>query len=278
MRIASTAQCGWSLRVLSEKRASSSGKEIRGNSGAQRENDSRVQEIVVETHDHSLDLALLPEAQFSAILRTVKERYDQLSAERSFAHVSLWKNQGKRAGAGLEHSHCGLVATAGVPPPVSKWMQQASCNYGKFGTCVFCRMLQEELEAQHRVVLVSEHFAVVQPFASPTPFCTHLYPMRHMANFGEANTNELKDLARILRDVLARLYFGFENPDFSLALRSAPTANAGAKYCHWSIAVLPRLMVVGEPALASGTMINPVLPEQAAEILRGVDVRQAISE
>src|SRR5439155_9753480 len=114
----------------------------------------------------------------------------------------------------------------GVPPPVSKWMQQASSNYGKFGTCVFCRMLQQELKAQHRVVLVSEHFAVVQPFASPTPFCTHLYPMRHMANFGEASTNELKDLARILRDVLARLYFGFENPDFSLALRSAPTANA----------------------------------------------------
>jgi UDPglucose--hexose-1-phosphate uridylyltransferase len=156
--------------VLSEKRASSSGKEIRWNSGAQRENDSRVQEIIIETHDHSLDLALLPEAEFSAILRTLKERYDQLSADRRMAHVSIWKNQGKRAGAALEHSHCGVVATAGVPPPVSKWMQQASCNYGKFGTCVFCNMLQEELNARHRVVLVSEHFAVVQPFVSPVPF------------------------------------------------------------------------------------------------------------
>ena len=109
--------------MLSEKRANSSGKEIQRNSGAQRENDSRVQEIIVETHDHSLDLALLPEVQFSAILRTVKERYDQLSAERSFAHVSLWKNQGKRAGAGLEHSHCGLVATGGCRP-----RSQSGCN------------------------------------------------------------------------------------------------------------------------------------------------------
>jgi len=32
----------------------------------------------------------------------------------------------------------------------------------------------------------------------------------------------------------------------------------------------------GEPGLASRTTINPNLPEQAAEILRGVDVRQAI--
>ena len=67
-----------------------------------------------------------------------------------------------------------------------------------------------------------------------------------MANFGEANTNELKHLARVLRDALARLYFGLENPDFNLALRSAPTANAGAKYYHWSIAALPRLMLVAE--------------------------------
>jgi UDPglucose--hexose-1-phosphate uridylyltransferase len=134
-------------------------------------------------------------------------------------------------------------------------------------------MLQEELNALHGVVLVSPHFAVIVPFASPVPFCTHIYPTRHIANFGEASTNEVKDLGRVLRD-LAKLYFGFENPN--LALQTAPSSNAGAKYYHWSMAVLPRLVLVGESAEASRTMINPILPEQAAEILRGVDVRQAI--
>jgi hypothetical protein len=95
MRIASPAQCGWSLRVLSEKRASSSGKEIRRNSGAEQENGSRVQEIIIETHDHSLDLALLPEAQFSAIMRTVKERYDQLSAEPSLGACEHMEEPGE---------------------------------------------------------------------------------------------------------------------------------------------------------------------------------------
>ena len=116
MRIASTGQYGWSLRVLSEKKANSSGEEIRRNSGARRENDSRVQEIVVETHDHSLDLALLPEVQFSAILRTVKERYDQLSAERSFAHVSLWKNQGNVLVLGWNIRIAGWLLRGGAAP------------------------------------------------------------------------------------------------------------------------------------------------------------------
>jgi UDPglucose--hexose-1-phosphate uridylyltransferase len=69
---------------------------------------------------------------------------------------------------------------------------------------------------------------------------------------------------------------GFENPDFNIALRTVPTANKGAKYYHWSIAVVPRLILEGELVQASGTMINPILPEQAAEILRAVDVRQVI--
>jgi UDPglucose--hexose-1-phosphate uridylyltransferase len=261
--------------VLSDRRVTSSGKEIQ-QSGSRHESGARVQEIIVETHDHSLDLALYPEAQFTAIIRTLKERYDQLSGDRRMVHVSIWKNQGKRAGAALEHSHCGVVAAAGVPTAVSNRVQQASRDYGRFGDCVFCKMLQEELDAQHRVVLVSEHFAVLQPFASPVPFCTHIYPMRHMANFGEASTNEVNDLGRVLRDVLAKLYFRFENPDFNLSLRTAPTANTGARYYHWSIAVLPRLVLVGEPGQASKSMINPILPEQAAEILRSVEVRQAI--
>jgi UDPglucose--hexose-1-phosphate uridylyltransferase len=237
---------------------------------------SRVQEILVETPDHSLDLALLAEAQFTAIMRVLKERYDQLSADPRMAHVSIWKNQGTLAGAALEHSHCVLVATAVVPPPVSNWLQKALHHYGSIGRCAFCDMLQEELDSQHRVVLVSEHFVVLEPFASPVPFCTHVYPRRHMANFGEATVNELKDLVRALRDLLSRLRFGLENPDFNLMLRTAPTVKAGVKFYHWSIVLRPRMVLAGDPARPGGTLMNPILPEQAAEILRRVDVRQAI--
>jgi UDPglucose--hexose-1-phosphate uridylyltransferase len=51
---------------------------------------------------------------------------------------------------------------------------------------MFCQMIEEELELNERLVLVTEHFVAMEPFASPTPFCTHVYPRRHMASFGDA--------------------------------------------------------------------------------------------
>jgi len=49
----------------------------------------------------------------------------------------------------------------------------------------------------------------MQLFASPTPFCTHIYPGRHMASFGDISGKELVELGRVLRTILAKLYYGW---------------------------------------------------------------------
>jgi galactose-1-phosphate uridylyltransferase len=47
-----------------------------------------------------------------------------------------------------------------------------------------CQSLEEEIADRQRVVLLTEHFVALELYASPTPFCTPLYPRRHMASFG----------------------------------------------------------------------------------------------
>jgi UDPglucose--hexose-1-phosphate uridylyltransferase len=90
-------------------------------------------------------------------------------------------------------------------------------------------MLEEELHEECRVVLATDHFMALQPFASYTPFQTCIYPRRHMASFGDISGTEAGDLARVLRTVLVKLYFGLNNPDFNYAVRSAPAENAGGE-------------------------------------------------
>jgi galactose-1-phosphate uridylyltransferase len=46
-------------------------------------------------------------------------------------------------------------------------------------------MLEEELRVKSRIVLVSEHLVALEPFTSPTPFCTHMHPKRHMGRATE---------------------------------------------------------------------------------------------
>lgn len=135
---------------------------------------------------------------------------------------------------------------------------------------MFCHMVERETEDQTRVVIKSEMFAAMEVFASATPFATHIFPLRHMATFGEITAEEISDLARVLRTLLSKIYIGLENPDLNFMIRSGPSDYVGARHFHWYLSVIPRLTRVVGFELGSGMFINTVLPEAAAEFLRGV--------
>ena len=118
----------------------------------------------------------------------------------------------------------------------------------------------------------SERFVAMEVFASATPFATHIFPLRHMASFGDISEMEVVDLARVLRTLLAKIYMGLENPDLNFTVRSGPAEYAGARHFHWYIGVIPRLTRVAGFVLGSGMFINAVLPEAAAEFLRKIAV------
>jgi UDPglucose--hexose-1-phosphate uridylyltransferase len=141
---------------------------------------------------------------------------------------------------------------------------------------MFCQSVQEELGEGKRLVMASDHFVAVEQFASPTPFCMHLYPRRHMASFGDINADEIADLARVLRTGLGRLYVGRQDPDFNYTIRTAPAEYAGVRYFHWYLSIIPRLTRVAGFELGSGMFINTVLPEAAAEFLRNVKLERAV--
>src|SRR5579864_2298549 len=115
----------------------------------------------------------------------------------------------------------------------------------------------------------------MEVFAAATPFTTHVFPLRHLASFGDISDLEINDLARVLRALLAKLYVGLENPDLNYTIRSGPTEYSGARHFHWYVSVIPRLTRVAGFELGSGMFINTVLPEAAAEFLRNVKAEKA---
>ena len=161
----------------------------------------------METPDHSLAMAMMPDSQVADILRIYKIRHDQLSLDPRIAQVTIFKNHGTDAGTSLEHPHSQLIATPVISYQVRQRFQEAMQHFDDFGCCMFCQIIDEELQEQKRIVLTSEHFVAVELFASPAPFCTHIYPRRHMASFGDISAKEIVDLGRVLRTVLAKLYY-----------------------------------------------------------------------
>lgn len=234
-----------------------------------------VHDVIVETPDHSLAMALMTDQHVADILRIYKTRYDQLSLDPRIAQVTIFKNFGADAGTSLEHPHSQLIATPVISYQVRQRFQEALRYYDDFGGCMFCQLIDEELEHEQRVVLKSEHFLAAELFASPSPFFTHIYPRRHMASFGDISATEISDLGRVLRGVLAKLYHGLENPDFNFTIRTAPAECVGVRYFHWYMSVIPRLTRTAGFELGSGMFINTVIPEEAAEFLRNVKVEAA---
>ncbi len=268
----------WRVKVLPNKFAALSreGEPTRKVERSKRTiNGVGIHDVIVETPDHSMTTALLSDEQVTAILTVYKQRYDEISRDPRITQVTIFKNYGAAAGASLEHPHSQLIASPVISHQVRDRMYEALRHYDEFGECIFCQVNGEEMAEKTRVVMVTDHFLVLEPFASSTPFTTHIFPLRHMASFGEINQQELADLGRTLRVLLGKLYFGLENPDFNYTIRTASAENAGAKYYHWYISVIPRLTRVAGFELGSGMFINTVLPESAAEFLRNASADKA---
>jgi UDPglucose--hexose-1-phosphate uridylyltransferase len=270
---------GWKARVIPNKFAALS-PEVKPERTIRRSLRSMggfgEHDVIVETPDHSLAMANMPDSHVADILRIYKTRYDQLSLDPRIAQVTIFKNHGVDAGTSLEHPHSQMIATPVISYQVRQRFQEAMQHYDDFGCCIYCQIIDEELNDQKRIIVTSEHFVAMELFASPAPFCTHIYPRRHMASFGDISSSEIAELGRVLRTVLAKLYIGLDNPDFNFTIRTAPAECVGVRYFHWYMSIIPRLTRTAGFELGSGMFINTVIPEEAAEFLRNVKVETAV--
>jgi UDPglucose--hexose-1-phosphate uridylyltransferase len=171
-----------------------------------------VHDVFVETPDHCPAIARMSDAHVADIQRMYKMRYYELSLDPRIPHVTIFKHHGVYAGTSLKHPHTQLIAAPVISCQVRQRFSEALRHHDDFGICVFCQKIEEELELNERVVLVTEHFvATWRALATPVP-------------------QEILDLGRTLRTVLAKIYYGLENPDFNLTVRTAPAECLGVKY------------------------------------------------
>ena len=122
------------------------------------------------------------------------------------------------------------------------------------------------------ILAVNDHFAALLPYASQVPFETWILPRRRQSSFRWLDPSLLRPLAELLKNVLLRLYVGLGDPHFNLTIDTVPAGEAEAEYFLWHIQILPRLIKQAGFEMGSGMSINPVLPEEAAELLRNVKI------
>lgn len=235
-------------------------------------------EVIVETPDWRLELADLPEEQIDRILRVWHERIRDLRRDWRLRYQLIYRNQGYAAGRLVPHAHSLLLATPHIPEEVKRRLRHARAWYQRKERSLFADLIAFEQQQAERVIAETPHHIALCPYASPTPFCVLLLPLRACHDSTLMSDAERLDLARLLRDVVRRLRTALDDPAYQLALYNAPSmvprpgrredyATLGEDY-RWHLEIAPRLApAVASEALA-GIAVNPVAPEEAAAFLR----------
>jgi UDPglucose--hexose-1-phosphate uridylyltransferase len=219
-----------------------------------------VAEVFLESPHHETRFRRLSPAPAALALRSWRDRLRHWRADGRLAFAQVFKNEGPGAGASVQHCHSQLIGVPFVPALVA---EELSAVAGE--PCAFCRWVEAEVGGP-RFVAAAEGFVVLCPVAPRFPGETWLLPRRHVAHFEDATDADLEHLAGVLLDLLGRVA-ALGDPDLNLIVKSAPFRYAGPY--HWRIEVLPRFNSGAGWEWATGLMINTLLPERAAELLRG---------
>ena len=237
-------------------------------------------EVIIETPDHEKDLVDLPEAHIAKVMTTYRQRIMDLQGDDRFKYVLIFKNQGQAAGATIQHAHSQLIATPITPKRVKEELM-ASMEYFEYKRrCIFCDYIKQETKIfRERLVVETDHFVALSPYAARFPFELWILPKRHSADYTYINWEEIVDLSKVLKIVLKKLRSALKNPSFNYMLHMAPFRRPRAGYWstieqdyHWHIELMPRLGRTAGFEWGSGFYINPTPPETAAQILRYTEV------
>jgi UDPglucose--hexose-1-phosphate uridylyltransferase len=228
-------------------------------------------EVVLFSPDHDESLASLPMTQVRKVIDLWAARTEALLARPEIAYVLVFENRGREVGATIDHPHGQIYGYPFVPPAPEREVEPPD-------GCAVCREVAYEIGAQDRVVVERGDWVAWVPYASGYAYGMRLAPRTHTGSLPALDDRSRDDLAALLIDALGRYdrlwpapHAGYRFP-YLLWFHQAPADADDRWHVHAHIAPPLRapgvLRYVASGELGSGTLSNPVVPEDAAKALR----------
>ena len=266
-------ESGWTLRVVPNKFPV---LRVEGDFNRQGEglydkmNGIGAHEVIIENPDHNLTMSELPEKRLEDVFWAFRDRILDLKKDRRLRFILVFKNHGEAAGASLEHTHSQLIALPVVPKRVLEEVEGSKKYCDLKERCIYCDIVRQEIETGTRVVLETDYFLAICPYAARFPFEVWIVPRRHHSHFEEADIPTIRNLGWAMRVVLRKIDKVLERPPFNFNLHTAPNQEPEMPHYHWHIELIPKLTRIAGFEWGTGFYINPTPPEESAKFLRDV--------
>jgi UDPglucose--hexose-1-phosphate uridylyltransferase len=266
---------GWSLRGVPNKFPAlhiEGGLNKRGEGMFDKMNGIGAHEVIVETPEHVKVMSSLSVGQIEDVLWAYRDRILDLKKDKRFRYILIFKNQGIAAGASLEHTHSQIIALPIIPKRVAEELEGSRRYYEYKDRCVYCDIIQQELDTKVRLIRENRNFISLSPFTPRFPFETWILPKSHDAYFEDVLKEEVEQLAIILKDTLMRIDTTLNNPPYNFLIHNSPLHGKNNDCYHWHIEIIPKLTKVAGFEWGTGFYINPTPPEEAAQYMREANI------
>ena len=144
------------------------------------------------------------------------------------------------------------------------------------GKCLFCDMLEHEVEAEKRIIFRNEHFTVFLPFYCEYPYGVYIMSNAHKQYITDFTEEERMSLGLTIRDVVGMLdsLFDYKFP-YMMCMHNAPV-NSGdfSKDFHFHIEFFPPMRSADKQKFNASSetgawaCCNPTCPEETSKELR----------
>ncbi|UCD58870.1 MAG: DUF4921 family protein [Candidatus Hydrogenedentota bacterium] len=272
---------GWHVRVVPNKFPALRIEGDIGKAGVgmyDKMNGIGAHEVIIETPEHFKKFDMHTPESLSMVFQAYKSRLIDLSNDKRFKYILIFKNEGRDAGASLSHPHSQLIATPVTPKRVREELLGAKDYFNYKDRCVFCDIIREEISQESRIIYENKGFVSFCPFASRFPFEIWILPKRHSPDFYTLEYEEEMLLGDIFIATMKRLAVALNRPQYNFVLHTGPVRWARMGYWvtldmdyHWHIEIMPKLTQVAGFEWGTGFYINPTIPEEAAKFLREVE-------
>ncbi len=220
-----------------------------------------LQEVIIETPNHTKELADLSVTQIEKLLKMYIKRTVALSNVKKIEYVECFKNQGSKAGASLAHAHSQVFATSIIPPLLEEEYKISLDYKKKFRRCPYCDVIKKELKSSRRI-FEDKNIAVFAPYASAYHYEAWIFTKKHLDNVTKLNNAEIKSIAKILKYILLKMQA------LDLSFNYYMHEVVLFKDQHFYIKIQPRDSIWAGVELGSGIVINSISPEIAAKYYR----------
>ncbi len=225
-------------------------------------------EVIIESARHDASLGAMSDKEITDVCFACRDRIADLKKDERLRYILIFKNHGEMSGATLEHPHSQLIALPIVPKRVQEELDGARRHFEYRERCIFCDIISQELREDERVVLTTDHFVVLAPYASRFPFEMWVLPRKHNSHFETTGVDAMHNLGWVLRSLMNHMERALEQPPYNVILHTAPVQDGPLGHYHWHIEIMPKLTKVAGFEWGSGFYINPTPPEEAASFLR----------